>query len=364
MFLALRELRQAKLRYALIGMIMILIAWLTFMVTGLVNGLASDNASAIQNMKAHSFILQKEANQKLGQSVLTPKVLKDIQDQVGETNATPLSETTISLQEEGTTDKMDITVFGIDPTSFVAPAVKQGQSLHTDELNEAVVSEGLKANGVKIGDVLKNDDVNQSFKVIGFTNKSMFSHTPVIYVNMKQFQALQHAMGKANASYQAIVLQGNMESLGKSVVDVQLFTKDEMVQSIPGFKEEQGSLTMMTIFLVVIAAFVQAGFFYVLTLQKTSQFGVLKAIGTTTFYLTKSVIGQVLILAASAIIIGLGLTYGVSALLPDSMPFVLSNNTILQYTAILLMVSMLGASLSLLQITRIDAIEAIGRAEA
>ncbi|GAA3313874.1 hypothetical protein GCM10020331_004990 [Ectobacillus funiculus] len=78
----------------------------------------------------------------------------------------------------------------------------------------------------------------------------------------------------------------------------------------------------------------------------------------------KSVIGQVLILAASAIIIGLGLTYGVSTLLPDSMPFVLSNNTILQYTAILLMVSMLGASLSLLQITRIDAIEAIGRAEA
>ncbi|GAA3313880.1 hypothetical protein GCM10020331_005010 [Ectobacillus funiculus] len=51
--------------------------------------------------------------------------------------------------------KMDITVFGMDPTSFVAPAVKQGQSLHTDELNEAVVSEGLKANGVEIGDVLK-----------------------------------------------------------------------------------------------------------------------------------------------------------------------------------------------------------------
>ncbi|GAA3313878.1 hypothetical protein GCM10020331_005000 [Ectobacillus funiculus] len=53
---------------------------------------------------------------------------------------------------------------------------------------------------------------------------------------------------KANISYQAIVLQGKLESLGKSVVDVQLLTKEEMVQSIPGFKEEQGSLTMMTVF--------------------------------------------------------------------------------------------------------------------
>lgn len=120
---------------------------------------------------------------------------------------------------------------------------------------------------------------------------------------------------------------------------------------------------MMTVFLVVIAAFVQAGFFYVLTLQKTSQFGVLKAIGTTTSYLAKSVIGQVLILAVTAIVIGLGLTFGVSALLPGSMPFVLRSGTISQYTAILLVVSILGASLSLYQIAHIDAVEAIGRAE-
>ncbi|EAF4354584.1 ABC transporter permease, partial [Listeria monocytogenes] len=34
MFLALRELKHAKLRYILIGLIMVLIAWLVLFVTG------------------------------------------------------------------------------------------------------------------------------------------------------------------------------------------------------------------------------------------------------------------------------------------------------------------------------------------
>ncbi|HHQ0972437.1 TPA: ABC transporter permease, partial [Listeria innocua] len=42
MFLALRELKHSKLRYILIGLIMVLIAWLVLFVTGLANGLAND----------------------------------------------------------------------------------------------------------------------------------------------------------------------------------------------------------------------------------------------------------------------------------------------------------------------------------
>ena len=40
------------------------------------------------------------------------------------------------------------------------------------------------------------------------------------------------------------------------------------VQVLPGYKEEQGSLTMIQVFLVVVAAFVMAVFFYVITIAK------------------------------------------------------------------------------------------------
>jgi putative ABC transport system permease protein len=51
-FLALRELKHSRLRYALIGGIVMLIAWLVFPLAGLANALALDNASALINMDA------------------------------------------------------------------------------------------------------------------------------------------------------------------------------------------------------------------------------------------------------------------------------------------------------------------------
>ena len=56
MFLAIRELKHSKLRYLLIGLIMVLVALLVFIISGLANGLSSDNASSIQNMKADYFV--------------------------------------------------------------------------------------------------------------------------------------------------------------------------------------------------------------------------------------------------------------------------------------------------------------------
>lgn len=59
MFLAWREIKHTKVRYALIGFIMILIIWLVLFVTGLANGLASDNASAIKESPASYYVLEK-----------------------------------------------------------------------------------------------------------------------------------------------------------------------------------------------------------------------------------------------------------------------------------------------------------------
>ncbi len=61
MFLALRELKQSKLRYGLIGLIMVLLSFLVLVISGLANGLSYDNASSIQNMEANKFVLADDA---------------------------------------------------------------------------------------------------------------------------------------------------------------------------------------------------------------------------------------------------------------------------------------------------------------
>ncbi|MFD3446527.1 ABC transporter permease [Microbacteriaceae bacterium 4G12] len=367
MFLALRELKHAKFRYLLIGFIMLLVAWLTFIVSGLANGLALDNASAMKNMKGDYVALQDNAEQKLARSTIPTDKLDEIRKQDGVKEAAPLSQTIMSVSQADKDKKIDVTIFGIEPNSMLMPDITEGKKVENLGKNEVVVDASLKSKGIAIGDTLENKDTNVSVKVVGFAKGQMFSHMPVLYTDTESWNNIVKATGRQQKpSYSAIVVKGDKDvqkSLDKNVSGIEVVTKDQAVQSIPGYKEEQGSLTMMITFLIVIAAFVQAVFFYVITLQKTNQFGVLKAIGAKTSYLAKNLIGQVLILAVAAVGISIALTFGVSAMFPQGMPFSLGTDVLVKYSALLIAVAVIGALLSLQRIAKVDAIEAIGRVE-
>ncbi|NIK76475.1 putative ABC transport system permease protein [Paenibacillus castaneae] len=365
MFLALRELKYSKGRYGLIGLIMVLVAWLTFIVSGLANGLSSDNASILKNMDADYFVLQSDSEHKLTRSALPVEKLDEVRQLNGDIQAEPLSQTMLSVYQTGSNKKIDIAVFAIEPEGTLMPSITEGQNMAAND--EIVVDSSLKEKGIKLGDTIGDKDLGIEWKVVGFTKNQKFSHTPVVFMDIQYFSDLMQAsMGKKVASYNSIVIKSdsvNKDTLQKNLTDAEVITKQEAVQGIPGFKEEQGSLTMMIAFLIVIAAFIQAVFFYVITLQKISQFGVLKAIGAKTSYLATNLVGQVLLLAIVAVAISIGLTFGVSAILPESMPFELGTDILSQYSGLLILVSIIGALLSLNRIAKVDAIEAIGRVE-
>ena len=52
MFLAIREFKYAKLRFIMIGLILVLISWLVFILSGLGNGLSTLSAATFKNMNA------------------------------------------------------------------------------------------------------------------------------------------------------------------------------------------------------------------------------------------------------------------------------------------------------------------------
>ncbi|MNP31673.1 FtsX-like permease family protein [compost metagenome] len=140
-----------------------------------------------------------------------------------------------------------------------------------------------------------------------------------------------------------------------------VITQKEAISSIPGYSEEQSSLLMMIVFLFAIAAVVLAVFFYVITIQKTSQFGILKAMGTKTTYLAWSVLGQVWLLSIVSLGISLILISGMTMILPESMPFRLNISTIILTSSLFVGMSLIGSLISVLKVARVDALEAIGR---
>ncbi|GAA0133289.1 ABC transporter permease [Paenibacillus sp. YSY-4.3] len=368
MFLALRELKHAKMRYSLIALIMVLIAWLVLFVSGLAQGLSSDNASSIQNMNADYLIVQKESDHRLTRSTISEAQLAEIREFTDKASAAPLGVQMTAVTKAGEAKKLDATLFAIETEGILAPALAEGRMIDEDTPDEAVVDLSFKEAGVVLGDVLEEQMSGQQFKVVGFTKGQSFSHSPVIHVNFKEWGSLKAAVSRGGTSdgtnYNAIALQADTakaDQIGESISGIEVISKDQALQGIPGYKEEQGSLLMMVAFLFVIAAFVLAVFFYVITIQKMNQFGVLKAIGASSGYLARNIISQVMTLSVTSLAISIGLTYGVAAILPASMPFDLSPGLVGLCSVLFLAVAVVGSLLSLYRVVKVDAIEAIGR---
>lgn len=364
MFLALREIKHAKMRYLLIGFIMVLIAWLVLFVSGLAKGLSSANASSIQNMKADYLVLQADSENRLTRSILSEEKVKDIQ-QYAKQAATPLGVQMTTITPDQTAKKTDATFFAIDMNDRLAPTVVEGKRITNSTTDEVIADRSLKDDGFALGDHIKDQASGKVFTIVGFTEGQSFSHTPVIHINKQEWAPIHESNAQFKQAFNAVALhvdKNSAQQLANNVSGVEVISKDQALQGIPGYKEEQGSLLMMIVFLFVIAAFVLAVFFYVITIQKINQFGVLKAIGAKSSYLARNIISQVLTLSVVSLAISIALTYGMSLILPGSMPFALSPQLVVGCSVLFLTVAVLGSLLSLYRVIKIDAIEAIGRA--
>ncbi|WP_410985736.1 ABC transporter permease [Bacillus cereus] len=350
MFLALKELKQSKLRYGLIGTIMILLSFLVFMISGLANGLSHNSASSIIGMKAEKFVISDDTEGKLLRSQIKKEDVDKVLAQVGEKEALPMHITMSTFEKKGSSKKVDIAIFASKQDSFIAPKVIEGKTSTLEE-NEIVVDESAKEKGVALKDEIVDPISKKVFKVVGFTEDQMFSHTPVAHMNEKALDSIALPHQK---DYNVIALDTDKDISNAKVVD-----KSEVLQSIPGHKEQQGTLTMIIAFLLVIAALLIGVFFYVITLQKTQQLGVLKAIGTKNSYLANSLVIQAIFLSGVALVVGIGLILAVQTVLPASMPFLLTATMIVQYAGIFIVISVLGTLISLYQVLKVDALEAI-----
>ncbi|AQY50412.1 ABC transporter, permease protein [Listeria weihenstephanensis FSL R9-0317] len=361
MFLAWRELRHAKLRYFLIGLIMVLIVWLVLFVSGLANGLANDNGAAINSSKATYYVLQKDSDNRLTRSNLTETQADKVTDQVEKTEATNLGVQMGTITPPTKDKKTDITYFATDLDSFMKPDITEGNMAKAKD--EVVADISLKESGYELNDQVKDSATGQKFTITGFTKDNTFSHSPVLFTNWDGWDLVHQTNKGAEGAYTAVALHISEKTADKlSLGNLELATSKEVLQGIPGYSEEQGSLLMMIAFLFVIAAFVLAAFFYVITIQKINQFGILKAVGARTAYLGRSIVSQVILLSIVSLLIGNALTFGLAAILPASMPFALSPLLAIGCSVLFLIVTVLGSLLSLYRVAKIDALEAIGRA--
>ncbi|EHT9627443.1 ABC transporter permease [Listeria monocytogenes] len=362
MFLGLRELVYSKLRYILVTGIMVLIMLLSLILSGLANGLAYDNASSVADNGVPYYVLSKDAQDKLSRSQFPESKLANVKKDANVKDAAVLGQSMQTLKRESDDKKFSVALFGIQPDSFLAPKISDGANIQVTKPDEIVVDSSLKSDGIKIGDVLMDDILNRELTVVGFTENQKYSHAPVVYINIATWQEINPVLYHQKIPQTStIAIKTENPDKGVTLSDKDLTTIDHkgFLNQIPGYSAEQMTLNMMIFFLIIIGGFILTAFFYVMTLQKTTQFGILKALGTKTSYLVKSIITQVVIISIISILISVGVTLILPSIMPPAMPFRLSPMTIALYSGLFFLVALFGALLSLRRIAKVDALDAI-----
>jgi putative ABC transport system permease protein len=212
--------------------------------------------------------------------------------------------------------------------------------------------------------------MEEALTITGFVEDQTYNHLPAVFIPISEWRKIAFAAPGSDkgieAPVNAIMLQGpdiDPETINAKLTNTDTVTRSEAVQGLPGYKEENGSIMMMLGFLLVISAFVLGVFFYVMTMQKTNQFGIMKAIGAKNGFLIRSIMSQVIVLSLISIVIGILLTYGTAAVMPQGMPFKLESNLVMVYSFVLLIIALLSSLVSVRKITKIDPLKALGRVE-
>lgn len=341
--MAWKEIVKSKSRFIILGSIVFLVSLLTFMISGLANGLSQDNAALIKDMPEGTFYMAEDADETYNLS----KIDETTEEQIIEENK---DATALSIQMgfvNDSEDKQHSVAFVTATNPGLFPEVADG---------EILLDESLKDKGIEVGDQLTNNQLSQDFTVIGFVEQQKFSHAPVAFIHPINYQEMYRVM-----EMQMMFVPGVAEL--SSVEGLQGFSNKDFLNTIPSYSAEQLSLNMIVWFLVVISWMLFGIFFYMMNVQKIGLYGILKAIGVKTSTLFQMMWTQMLVITSIALVLSIGLSQLFSSIAPDGMPFHLTLATTGQLAIVFFIIGFIGATLSGIQIKNVQPLQAIQQGE-
>lgn len=352
MFLAIKEIEFSKFKYLLVIGLLFLISYLVFFLTGLANGLAQANRSAIDLWKADDIVLVSGVENRIQMSTFPAFLVENVEAK----EKAKLGLQMALFKNPKEKGSLSAQLLGIEKDAFIAPKIEEGKLF--EGKNEVVVPTSfLEKEDLKIGDKLTLNNTDVEFTIVGSANDPKLSVQPAFYMDLKDFQALEITPGDAKSPLiSAVVTQGATKTNNDQLEANKI---SDFINDLPGYGAQNATFGMMIGFLIVIAAFVIGIFIYVLTLQKESVFGIMKAQGISNGYLIGSVLYQTLLLSGLGILLGLFLNWLSALFLPASVPFDINWVFTLSIAGLILLFAALGGLFSSRMITKIDPLDAI-----
>jgi len=359
------ELRRRKVQYGLIALIVTLISYLVLMINGLGVGLNVLAGSALKNFDADAIAYADSAGLSVIRSELSDDALAALEAEPGVDQSAAIGYVAANYRQDD--GKIDSAAFiGYDPGTIAEPRVTDGRALAPEDSDGLLADKSfLKASGLSIGDTLEVSVrlTTRTFRIVGEIDEGAFFFQPVVYMLRSSWQDLKYGEGAAGPNASVILLKGD-DLVGRDPAGFEIVDKATAFANIEGVSGQQSTVQALRLFAYLVGALVIGVFFYVLTLQKVPQIGVLKAIGASNFFVFRQVLLQVMAIAVVGLAVALPLTIATDRLLqqaPDSVPIAFTTGTFVTTTLALLVTAVVGAAFSGRQVLKTDAMIALGQ---
>jgi len=259
---------------------------------------------------------------------------------------------------------LDITYFATDHNEeeILNPIIEDTDLKISDlKKNEVILDSSFKEDeGIQVGDHVIDKTSKQKLKVVAFAKNAKYGYSEIGFISSDTYTGMRQ---KTDPSYQwqaqTLVTKKSITS-SDLTSNLMVADKKQVIDKIPGYKAQNLTLRMITWVLLLASSAILGVFFYILTLQKLKQFGVLKAIGMSMSQITYVQLSQLTIISLIGVLLGLGLATMMAPFLPNSVPSFMTLKDNLTISVSFILTSILCGALSLVKIKKVDPIEVIG----
>lgn len=363
--IGLLEIRRRKVQFALITLVVTLISYLVLMINGLGVGLNELAGSALRNFDANAIAYSEKAGISVIRSELSQDTVDAIASQPGVEASARIGYTAANYV--GSDGKVKSAAFmGYDPGTIGEPHIVDGRALTPADTDGLLADRSfLDAAKLKVGDTVEVDiRLNtRVFTIVGAIDEGAFFFQPAVYILRTSWEELRYG-DLAGHPVASIVLLKGRDLPGIKTGGFEIVDKGTAFSNIEGVAGQQSTVTSLRVFGYLIGGLVIGVFFYVLTLQKIPQIGVLKAVGATNLFVFRQILIQVLSLSLIGLAIALPLAFLTDRILrqlPEAVPIAFTNGTFVTTSAAMILTALVGAAFSARQVVKVDPIIALGQ---
>jgi putative ABC transport system permease protein len=316
-----RDLQFRRRRFLIAILATSVVFSMTVLMSGLSNGLDDEVDRIVASFAADSWVVANGASGPFtANRFLSADDVERVREAPGVRAAAPML---VARATIGGDSLKDVNLLGYEPATIGAPAITEGRA--AKGADEVVVDSNLDAG---VGDTL--DVSGHEARVVGITDDLRYNFgVNTVFMPLAAAQDLAFS-GQPLAS--AVVVRGEPDG---QLDGLTVLTNDEVAQDLrrPA-KSGKSTIDIVSYLLWFVAAGIIASIVYLTALERTRDYAVLKATGTSNATLFGALLLQSIALSLAAAVVAVGLALLLAPLFPFRMAADASSYVLLAVLAI------------------------------